>query len=109
MGKLKNLFKKWWSKASDEDKQHYYDELEHFNEDLKKIWLCVNKSGQEVMILNTNIPHRMLEGWWTPDDEDSIVNYDIMYLDDGYIEEHLGKKLTWGDEPVEFTPLICKA
>lgn len=103
MGKIKDLFEEWWNKASDEDKQHYYDELKHFNDEVKKVWLAVNEDGQEVMIVSTNIPHRMSTGWWTPYDVDSIVNYDIHYLDDGYIEKRLGKKLTWEDEPVEIT------
>lgn len=85
MEKLKNLFKRWWKKI--------------FNKK-KVLWLCVDKSGQEVMIISKNPPHRMSTGWWAPSDEDSIVNYDIHYLDDGYIEEHLGRKLTWEDEPV---------
>ena len=101
MGKLKELFDEWWNKASDEDKQHYYDELKHLNEYLKKVWLCVDKSGQEVMIISKNPPHRMPEEYWIPYDEDSILEYDIHFLKDGYIEKHLGRKLTWADEPIK--------
>ena len=103
MGKLKDLFEEWWNKASDEDKQHYYDELKHLNEDLKKTWLCVDKSGQEVMIFSKNPPHRMPQEYWIPYDEDSISEYDVHFLDNGFIEKRLGKKLTWEDEPVEIT------
>ena len=63
--------------------------------------MAVNENGQEVAIISTNTPHRMPTGWWTPYDFDSIVNHDIHYLDDGYIEEYLGRKLTWDDDPVE--------
>lgn len=66
-------------------------------------WLAVDEDGSEVMLLCDNRPHRMSTGWWAPSDEDSIVNYDIHYLDDGYIEKYLGRKLTWEDEPVECT------
>lgn len=103
MGKLKDLFEKWWSESSDEDKQHYYDELKHLNNEVKKVWLAVNKDGQEVMIISTNPPHQMPEEYWIPYDKDSISEYDVHFLDNGYIEEHLGRKLTWEDEPVEFT------
>ena len=64
------------------------------DEQVKEIEMVeFNEDGQEVMIISTNIPHRMPTGWWTPYDVDSIVNYDIHYLDDGYIEKRLGKNL----------------
>lgn len=94
MEKLKNLFKRWWKKI--------------FNKE-KVLWLCVDKSGQEVMIFSKNPPHRMPQKYWVPYDQDSILEYDVQFLDDGYIEEHLGRKLTWEDDPVEFTPLIRRA
>lgn len=66
-------------------------------------YLAVNLDSSEVMLLGDNLPQRMPEGWWAPNDEDAIVNYDIYYLDDGFIEKYLGRKLTWDDEPVRLT------
>lgn len=104
MGKLKDLFESWWSTASDEDKQHYYNELKHFNDcSHKTVWMAVNKDGQEVFIYSNSKPIRMSEGWWAPSDTDSILDYDIVYVDGGFIENNIGEKLTWEDEPVEFT------
>ena len=64
MGKLKELFEKWWNTASDEDKQHYYDELKHFNyRSHKTAWMAVNKDGQEVLIYSNSKPIRMPDGY----------------------------------------------
>lgn len=104
MGKLKELFEKWWNTASDEDKQHYYDELKHFNDrSYKTAWMAVNKDGQEVLIYSNSEPIRMSEEYWAPNDTDSVLDYDIVYVDNGLIENNIGEKLTWEDEPVEFT------
>jgi len=99
MGKLKE----WWDNASNEDKQRCYDKIMHLTEDPKKIWLCVDKSGQEIMIISKNPPHRMPQKYWVPYDEDSILEYDVHFLDDGFIENYIDRKLTWEDEPVKIT------
>lgn len=81
----------------------YKNKIIKDRKDNKTIWLCVDKSGQEVMIISKNPPHRMPQEYWIPYDEDSILEYDVHFLDDGFIEKRLGKKLTWEDEPVEIT------
>lgn len=62
-------------------------------------WAAVNKDGQECIIYCWENPIRISTGWWAPGDEDSILEYDILYVEDGYIEGRIGKKLTWDDEP----------
>lgn len=88
MGKLKDFLERWWNKI--------------FNKD-KAAWVAVDKNGQEVLIFSKSKPHRMPTGWWTPYDEDSILEFDLNYIEDGFIEKRLGKKLTWEDEPVKLT------
>jgi hypothetical protein len=68
----------------------------------KQMWLAVNKDGQEVLIYSDSEPFRMEEGWWAPADEDSILDNDLIYLSDGYIERNLGDKLEWEDDAVEY-------
>lgn len=67
----------------------------------KAAWVAVDKDGQEVLILSNSKPHRMPTGWWTPYDEDSILEFDLIYVDDGFIEKHLGRTLTWENEPAK--------
>lgn len=69
----------------------------------KAAWVAVDKDGQEVLILSNSKPHRMPTGWWTPYDKDSILEFDLVYVDDGFIEKHLGRKLTWENEPAKLT------
>lgn len=68
----------------------------------KQMWVAVNKDGQEVLIYSDSKPFRMEEGWWAPADEDSILDNDLIYLSDGYIERNLGDKLEWEDDAVEY-------
>lgn len=44
----------------------------------------------------------MPEGYWLPNDEDTILENDMVYLYDGYIERNLGEKLDWEDDAVEY-------
>lgn len=68
----------------------------------KQMWLAVNKDGQEVLIYSDSEPIRMAEGYWLPNDEDTILENDIVYLYSGYIERNLGEKLEWEDDAVEY-------
>lgn len=68
----------------------------------KQTWLAVNKDGQEVLIYSDSKPFRMAEGWWAPADKDSILDNDLIYLSDGFIERNLGEKLEWEDDAVEY-------
>lgn len=80
----------------DKKKQKYLKYLE------KQTWLAVNKDGQEVLIYSDRKPFRMAEGWWAPADKDSILENDLIYLSDGFIERNLGEKLEWEDDAVEY-------
>jgi hypothetical protein len=44
----------------------------------------------------------MAEGYWLPNDVDTILENDMVYLSDGYIERNLGEKLEWEDDAVEY-------
>lgn len=68
----------------------------------KQMWLAVNKDGQEVLIYSDAEPIRMAEGYWLPNDVDTILENDMVYLSDGYIERNLGGKLEWEDDAVEY-------
>lgn len=68
----------------------------------KQRWLAVNKDGQEVLIYSDSEPIRMSEGYWLPNDEDTILENDMVYLYDGFIERNLGEKLEWEDDAVEY-------
>ena len=68
----------------------------------KQMWLAVNKDGQEVLIYSDSEPIRMPEGYWLPNDEDTILENDMVYVYDGFIERNLGDKLTWKDDAVEY-------
>ena len=80
----------------DKKKQKYLKYLE------KQTWLAVNKDGQEVLIFSDRKPFRMADGWWAPSDRDSILDNDLIYLSDGFIERNLGEKLEWEDDVVEY-------
>ena len=68
----------------------------------KKMWLAVNKDRQEVLIYGDAEPIRMPEGYWQPNDVDTILENDMVYVYDGFIERNLGDKLTWEDDAVEY-------
>lgn len=68
----------------------------------KQIWLAVNKDGQEVLIYSDSKPIRKPEGYWLPNDPDTILENDMEYVYDGYIERNLGGKLEWEDDAVEY-------
>ena len=68
----------------------------------KQMWLAVNKDGQEVLIYSDAEPIRMVEGYWLPNDVDTIIENDMVYLYNGYIERNLGDKLSWDDDAVEY-------
>lgn len=68
----------------------------------KQMWLAVNKDSQEVLIYSDSEPIRMAEGYWLPNDEDTIIENDMEYLYDGFIERNLGEKLEWEDDAVEY-------
>ena len=68
----------------------------------KQMWLAVNKDGQEVLIYSDSEPIRMTEGYWLPNDEDTIIENDMIYLYNGFIERNLGEKLEWEDDAVEY-------
>lgn len=65
-------------------------------------WLAVDKDGQEVLFLCENKPVRSEKmGVWYSNDEDFIYEYQEWYLRTFSIEDKIGRKLTWDDEPVE--------
>lgn len=68
----------------------------------KQMWLAVNKDGQEVLLYSDAEPIRMPEGYWLPNDEDTILENDMVYLYDGFIERNFGDKLTWEDGVFEY-------
>ena len=68
----------------------------------KQSGLAVNKDGQEVLLHSDAEPIRMPEGYWLPNDPDTILENDMEYVYDGYIERKLGDKLNWEDDAVEF-------
>ena len=68
----------------------------------KQMWLAVNKDGQEVLIYSDSEPIRMPEGYWFPNDPDTIIENDMIYVYDGFIERNLGEKLEWEDDAVEY-------
>jgi len=68
----------------------------------KQMWLTVNKDGQEVLIYSDAEPIRMTDGHWLPNDEDTILENDMVYLYNGFIERNLGEKLEWEDDAVEY-------
>lgn len=68
----------------------------------KQMWLAVNKDGQEVLLYSDAEPIRMTEGYWLPNDVDTIIENDMVYLYDGFIERNLGDKLSWEDDAVEY-------
>ena len=68
----------------------------------KQMWLAVNKDGQEVLIYSDAEPIRMPEGYWLPNDIDTILENDMVYVYDGFIERNFGDKLNWEDDVVEY-------
>ena len=68
----------------------------------KQMWLAVNKDGQEVLIYSDAEPRRMPEGYWLPNDIDTILENDMIYVYDGFIERNFGDKLRWEDDAVEY-------
>ena len=68
----------------------------------KQMWLAVNKDGQEVLIYSDSKPVRMPEGYWLPNDPDTILENDMIYVYDGFIERNFGDKLSWEDDAVEY-------
>lgn len=78
---------------TDKKKQRYLD---------KQMWLAVNKDGQEVLIYSDAEPRRMPEGYWLPNDIDTILENDMVYLYDGFIERNFGDKLSWEDGVFEY-------
>jgi hypothetical protein len=68
----------------------------------KQMWLAVNKDGQEVLIYSDSRPIRMPEGYWLPNDPDTIIENDMIYVYGGFIERNLGEKLEWEDDAVEY-------
>ena len=68
----------------------------------KQMWVAVNKDGQEVLIYSDSKPIRMSEGYWLPNDPDTILENDMIYVYDGFIERNLGDKLNWEDDAVEY-------
>ena len=68
----------------------------------KQMWLAVNKDGQEVLIYSDAEPIRMPEGYWLPNDIDTILENDMVYVYDGFIERNFGDKLNWEDDAVEY-------
>jgi hypothetical protein len=68
----------------------------------KQMWLAVNKDGQEVLIYSDSRPIRMPEGYWLPNDPDTIIENDMIYVYDGFIERNFGDKLSWEDDAVEY-------
>ena len=68
----------------------------------KQMWLAVNKDGQEVLIYSDSRPIRMPEGYWLPNDPDTIIENDMIYVYGGFIERNLGGNLDWEDDAVEY-------
>ena len=68
----------------------------------KQMWLAVNKDGQEVLLYSDAEPIRMPEGYWLPNDPDTIIENDMIYIYDGFIERNFGDKLSWEDDAVEY-------
>ena len=68
----------------------------------KQMWLAVNKDGQEVLLYSDAEPIRMVEGYWLPNDPDTIIENDMIYVYDGFIERNLGDKLEREDDAVEY-------
>jgi hypothetical protein len=68
----------------------------------KQTWVAVNKDGQEVLIFSDAEPIRMSEGYWLPNDPDTIIENDMIYVYDGFIERNFGDKLTWEDGAFEY-------
>lgn len=68
----------------------------------KQMWLAVNKDGQEVLLYSDAEPIRMSEGYWLPNDPDTILENDMIYVYDGFIERNFGDKLSWEDDAVEY-------
>ena len=66
------------------------------------MWLAVNKDGQEVLLYSDAEPIRMPGEYWLPNDPDTIIENDMVYLYDGFIERNLGGKLDWEDDAVEY-------
>ena len=68
----------------------------------KQMWLAVNKDGQEVLLYSDAKPIRMPEGYWLPNDPDTIIENDMIYVYDSFIERNFGDKLTWEDGVFEY-------
>ena len=68
----------------------------------KQMWVAVNKDGQEVLIYSDSKPIRMPEGYWLPNDPDTILENDMKYVYDGFIERNFGDKLSWEDGAFEY-------
>ena len=68
----------------------------------KQTWVAVNKDGQEVLLYSDAEPIRMPEGYWLPNDPDTIIENDMIYVYDGFIERNFGDKLSWEDGVFEY-------
>ena len=68
----------------------------------KQMWVAVNKDGQEVLLYSDAKPIRMPEGYWLPNDPDTIIENDMIYVYDGFIERNFGDKLSWEDGAFEY-------
>jgi hypothetical protein len=44
----------------------------------------------------------MPEGYWLPNDPDTIIENDMIYVYDGFIERNFGDKLGWEDGVFEY-------
>ena len=70
-------------------------------DNMDKYFLTVDKNGEE-NVWYTQPFRNEEENYWAPDEDDNLVKCmtDIgMLLPKGRIEELIGKKLTWEDEP----------
>lgn len=86
-----------------------------------KLWLCVDKDGTEkatnnkpirstpithVLGIPLNITKNSKKKWtngWGVGRHKSTLNFEGAILPKGTIEKLIGKKLTWLDEPKEYT------
>lgn len=69
-------------------------------------WLAVDKNGDECLYINK--PYREKDYWdITPSNRcNNIFGDEFLELQQGFIEDLIGRKLTWNDEPVELKEVI---